>query len=309
MKSLCRTMRAVCVALGLAAALSACATQAAETSAAPSKEPSFVRADSHRLVAKSSIVSFPVSDGEQSWHTAGILNVPYGAEGPRPAVLIVHGSGGIDSRGALYAEALNRAGFVTLEIDLWAPRGVRGPAGRPRTVMETLPDAFAALAFLSAQSLDVDAARVGVTGFSWGGVVSMLTAVEAQRARYAQNGQAFAAHAPIYPVCWVYNRVPGYDFRELTGAPVFIQGGEADTYDAPDSCLSLQQSLPEPALDAVTVRMHPGATHAFERREPGASYNDPYSHLGAGGEVEFRYNETAARDSVRAVVAFFTEAL
>jgi uncharacterized protein len=271
---------------------------------------SYARPDSTRLIARTSFVSFPVTDGGLTWSTAGILRVPYASEAqPRPAIVIVHGSGGVDSRGEHYAAALNRAGFVTLEIDLWAPRHVRNAAQRPRNVSETLPDAFAALSFLSEQPQDVDPARISIMGFSWGGVVSMLSATQANRDRYASGTEAFAAHAPLYPVCWIYNRAPGYEFTELTGAPVFIQAGTADAYDRPDRCVTLQQSLPAAAQALISVRMHGGATHAWERREPDATINDPFSHEGQGGPVDLRFSEHATRASTEAVVAFFENAL
>ncbi|WP_349740715.1 hypothetical protein [Roseateles cavernae] len=54
----------------------------------------------------------------------------------RPAVVIVHGSSGIDSRGVSYAKELNAAGIATLEIDMWgrAASAARpaGPAACPR---------------------------------------------------------------------------------------------------------------------------------------------------------------------------------
>lgn len=288
----------------------ACASASVSGAPDASGAVSYGRADSARLVAKTSFVSFPVSDGARTWSTAGILRVPYTSGGQlRPAVVIVHGSGGVDSRGEHYAAALNQAGFVTLEIDLWAPRHVRSATDRPRNVSETLPDAFAALRFLSEQPQDVDPARIGIMGFSWGGVVSMLSATQANRDRYAASDQVFAAHAPLYPVCWIYNRVPGYEFAELTGAPVFIQAGTADAYDRPDRCLTLQQSLPAPAQAIVSVRMHSGATHAWARREPDATINDPFSHEGQGGPVELRYSEPATRTSTEAVVAFFGNSL
>ena len=57
-----------------------------------------------------------------------------------PAVVIVHGSCGVDGRGNFYGEALNDAGIATLEIDMWAARGwLGGISGRPRGVPETLP--------------------------------------------------------------------------------------------------------------------------------------------------------------------------
>lgn len=41
-----------------------------------------------------------------------------------PAVVIMHGSAGVDSRGALYARELNLAGIATLEVDMWGARGL-----------------------------------------------------------------------------------------------------------------------------------------------------------------------------------------
>ncbi|HLY77728.1 MAG TPA: hypothetical protein VKQ70_00025, partial [Caulobacteraceae bacterium] len=73
---------------------------------------------------------------------AGKLSTPVDAE-PAAAVLICHGSDGVDARGAFHAQALNDAGIATFEIDMWAARGVkRGALARPRSVPETLPDAF-----------------------------------------------------------------------------------------------------------------------------------------------------------------------
>ena len=60
-----------------------------------------------------------------------------------PAVLILHGSGGIDGRGAYYAKALQDAGIATLEITMFAP------GGRPRSgTKATMPFAAAALKWL-----------------------------------------------------------------------------------------------------------------------------------------------------------------
>ena len=144
-----------------------------------------------------------------------------------PAVVIVHGSDGVDSRGSLYAADLNDAGIATLEIDMWAARGIRGPEGRPKGVPETLPDAYGAFKLLAAHPA-IDPDRIGIMGFSWGGVVSMLTASRIYTERYLGKGARFAAHAPNYPVCSVYNRVPGYEMKELTGAPILLQTGTLD---------------------------------------------------------------------------------
>lgn len=267
------------------------------------------RTRSERLPAKLSFVSIPVRDGDKSWNLGAVLRMPYATGDAKiPAVIVVHGSGGVDSRGGHYVQELNKIGIATLEIDLWAARGVQNPSQRPRSVVETLPDAFASLDFL-ANNPKIDASKVGIMGFSWGGVVSMLSANVKYRDRFAKPGQSFAAHAPFYPVCWVYNVAPTYEFKDLTGAPVLIQGGLADLYDLPDTCEKMVNALP--ASDKANVRliMHADATHAWERREPDGVGNDPYSHVGKGGEFPLKYNQKATQDSTNAVLEFFTNKL
>lgn len=300
-------IRAAIVAIALAGGI---ATMVQADVAAAVANP-YDRAMSDRATVKTSFVAIPVAHGGRTWVTAGALREPLadsagGAD--RPAVIIVHGSGGVDSRGGAYAEALNRAGFATLEIDLWAARGVNSPGDRPKAVAETLPDAFAALAFLAARP-GVDARRIGIMGFSWGGVVSMLSATRTANQTFGRPDLAFAAHAPLYPVCWVYNRVPGYEFVDLTGAPVLIQAGAEDRYDDPDSCDRLGASLPEQVRTFVSVMTWPGASHAWDRREPDMVAYDPFAHKGAGGEAPFRYDPEVTRRSTEAVVAFFTRVL
>jgi uncharacterized protein len=275
----------------------------------PSGHDAFARENSDRTSVKTSFVSIPVTHGGRAWHMAGELREPL--EEParkRPAIVIVHGSAGVDSRAQNYAATLNAANIATLEIDLWAARGVNSPLERPKSVTETLPDAFAALDYLATRN-GIDPARIGIMGFSWGGVVSMLSATQVARETYAKGVQRFAAHAPLYPACWVYNRVPGYEFRILTGAPVFIQTGAADLYDDPDGCAQLVEGLPGDAKAHVSFTTYPGATHAWDRKEADIAPNDPMSHKGKGGEVPFRYNADVTRQSTQAIVDFFARTL
>ncbi len=253
---------------------------------------------------KVAYVAFPTLH-DQPLTVAGQLRLPVGADGPVPAVVLVHGSSGVDGRGAALADSLNQGGMATLELDLWTPRGLAGGLARPDHPSETMPDAFGALRYLAARE-DIDADRIGIAGFSWGGVVSMLSATRATvRDVVGEGGPRFAAHAPFYPVCWFYNVVPGYDFLDLTGAPVLLQAGALDTYDDPDSCTELVASLPEEDRRHVRVVVYPGATHAFDRMRPAITVRDPHAHKGAGGEVDFTPNPEVAREAHEATVAFF----
>lgn len=254
-------------------------------------------------------VSFESADPEFPNVISGQLRVPKSAVNQKvPAIVVVHGSAGIDSRGQFYIRRFNAAGFATLEIDMWAPRGwLGGVTGRPRGVPETVPDAYGALSYLSTLP-NIDADKIAIIGFSWGGVVTMLSATEPY-ANLWGNGRRFAAHVAHYPVCWGYNIIPGYEFAELTGAPVLIQAGELDNYDQPESCPNLVASLSQESQQFVQVKVYRNATHAWDRLEPERTVFDPFACLGAGCEVTFTANPRRAKQALRKATRFFKQTL
>ena len=237
---------------------------------------------------------------------AGKLRLPADAATPGPAVVICHGSDGVDGRGEFHAEALNAAGIATLEVDMWAARGVaRGAAARPGSPVETVADAFAALAFLARQP-EVDRARIGVMGFSWGGVVTLLSATRALSDRRRAGQPAFAAHVAHYPVCWAYDAVPGLSLADRTGAPILIQTGEADTYDTPGAGERLARRLrADGGPGEILHHAYADATHGFDRNLPTQVINDPFAHEGRGGPVTMAFHAAAAEEARAAAVAFF----
>lgn len=206
-----------------------------------------------------------------------------------PAVLILHGSSGVDARGDFHEAALNAAGIATLQIDMWEARGVASAAGRPKAPILTLPDAFSALAFLAAHD-DIDPQRIGVLGFSWGGV-NTLAAAERLYVGMFGGGRQFKAHVAHYPVCYAYNaNIPGVpppaqmgtQFVHLTGAPVLIQVGSKDDYDnGAEHCRALARSVNPGNANAVTVAEAPNAFHAFDRLMVPIVVNDPFGDEGS----------------------------
>ena len=226
-----------------------------------------------------------------------------------PAVLVLHGSAGVDSRGEFYIESLNDAGFATLEIDMWAARGLTGGGDRPALPTLTVPDAFGALKYLS-EIPHIDAERIGIMGFSWGGVVTMLSATEAYATTFG-NGLTFAAHVAHYPVCWGYNiGIPGMEFHNLTGNPLLIQIGNLDDYDEGSlPCEHLIASLSEAEQLTTSLNVYPNAYHAWDRLQPPVTVFDPFSHLGMGGDVEIVPNPGKAFQSRTNAVRFLQESL
>jgi uncharacterized protein len=239
-----------------------------------------------------------------------------------PAVLILHGSAGVDSRGDFYETALNEAGIATLQIDMWQARGYSAPGQRPAAIYLTYPDAFSALRFLSQQP-NIDASRIGVLGFSWGGLVSMGAAERLYSSTYG-DGLTFKAHVAHYPVCYAWNNAAlfaklgltpaqfGVQWINLTGAPVLIEVGTKDAYDnSAQPCRALAASVNPSNGGVVRVNAYPGATHGWDRLMVPIVVNDvfadqgSYFSTGIVPAVQFTPDVDQAFESRARVVRFF----
>ncbi|MGH6985938.1 MAG: dienelactone hydrolase family protein [Caulobacteraceae bacterium] len=239
---------------------------------------------------------------------AGRLRVPEG-EGKLPAVIILHGSAGPTEREGGYAGPLNQAGFVTLEPDQWSPRGLAGGAdGRPPSVVETLADLYGARAWLAGRS-EVDPARIGVMGFSFGGVACMLAATRARNHPFL-GGDRFAAIMPVYPVCYLYNSIPGFELGDLVDAPMLLITAELDSYDNdPGAGPALVASLSPADRRRIRIEVMESVCHGFDMPGPMRQVEDPAGNRGAGGLVAMAYNAEAAQRSHALAVDFFSAAL
>ena len=236
---------------------------------------------------------------------------PAGAPPKVPAVLILHGSGGVDGRGAFYAKALQEAGIATLEITMFPPDG------RPRAGSKaTMPHAAAALKWLAAQPT-VDGQRLGVMGFSWGGNMSVLMSSELVQERLGKDVPKPAAFASFYPVCsnLVRNVVnPEHPFynahTRMRAAPMLIHVGTRDDYEAGERpCDALLAMWPAAAREHATVRYVEGATHGFDSQKSAMQFHDEFAHAGRGGMVSVIPSPKDAAEARQAVVSFFVKNL
>lgn len=262
--------------------------------------------------AASEQVSFPgaVGAGFPVQETViATLQWPEAAQRPVPAVVILHGSGGIDGRGAYHAQALNQSGIATLEVFMF-PQGGRFKGGHTTT----LTHAYGALRFLASHPA-VDPRKIGVMGFSWGGNLALRTASkQTHRSFFADGHPMFAAHAAYYGVWWLHEKLARDAatvgvYAELTGAPVLLVSGGKDDYGPPDAAQLFYNALPTPAQAPLTLLHYPSATHGFD--SPAGSDRslfDPTAHLGKGGQVRFYRDADAAEDARSKTLAFFLKA-
>lgn len=239
----------------------------------------------------------------------GDLTIPEGGAGKRPAVVVIHSSGGYeDPTRAPYVAALNAAGIATLELNLFAN------GGRPPSTNLNLPHVYGALINLS-NDPRIDAARIGIMGFSHGGLLSMFSASEAVTQEYVSGKPRFAAHLPVYPVCWAHlasieGKNPVYKqvtYQKLTGAPVHILAGAKDDYDDPDTCQRFLQAVPEEQRKYLSLTVYQDATHGWDTPHDKV-YFDKAANKGRGTNVRHYKNAEAAAKSKAFTVEFFKTA-
>jgi uncharacterized protein len=275
---------------GVLAACSASAAGAAETVAIPGAE----------IAGWGKSPEFPGRFGRAA-----------GAAPKTPAVLILHGSAGVDGRGAFHAAALEEAGIATLEITMF-PQGGRPRAGHSAT----LPYAAAALKWLGSRP-EVDARRLGVMGFSWGGVMSVLLSSELVRERLGDDVPKPVASAPLYPVCSGMMRFLQSSKNPLFGAhlrmsatPMLIQVGTRDDYERSErACDEFVALWPAAARERVTVRYFEDATHGFDAQFGSREFFDEFARDGRGGRVKVWASPKDASEARAAVVKFFRASL
>jgi dienelactone hydrolase len=240
---------------------------------------------------------------------AARLRIPEDGRDKYPAVILLHGSAGPSLREGGYADVLNAAGFVTLEMDQWSARNLKGGAeGRPKTVIETLPDLYGARAFLASHPA-VDAARIGAGGFSFGGVACMLAATHKHNDSFLKDGH-FPALMPVYPATWTYNRVPNFEFGDLVDSKILLITGAADQYDNdPEISAKLVSGLKPADAAHIALKVMPQSHHGFDMPGADMEVTDPFGNQGKGGKVIMRYNPDTTRQAHRLATEFFSSVL
>ncbi|MEM7121848.1 MAG: dienelactone hydrolase family protein [Pseudomonadota bacterium] len=205
--------------------------------------------------AESSIISFPVTGADGSTVTLDAkLNIPDG-DGPFPAVVMLHGCNGTDLSWEWEEGFLEQWGYVSLRIDSLGPRGIEtvcGSADAAVTSDVRVMDALAGHAFLSTQHF-VDAAHIGVVGWSDGGTTA-LKSIAGDLIDQVAPSDTFEVAVAFYPRC--QSHAPELD------APLLILVGSEDTATAPVLCEAMKQEIR--ADHGFDLIVFPGATHAFD---------------------------------------------
>lgn len=201
----------------------------------------------------------------------------------RGTVILLHGCGGL--QGAVlsslraHAFALQSAGFATLILDSFNPRGISGgwvckrDSRLARAQAYRQRDVRDAIRFLKAQT-ELNADRIFIVGQSNGGSVASLIA--------HRPIKGVRASVAFYPWCGAVPSNPR--------VPLLVLSGDADDWTPPTRCKSLDK-----AGDRLTVVTYPGAVHSFDLNIPVQTFQ---GHKVGG-------NAKARSDARRKMVNFF----
>lgn len=220
---------------------------------------------------------------------------PEGA-GPFPAVVALHGCAGlgnakgvINPRHADWGERLAAAGYMVVFPESFVSRGLGSQCTvRDREVRsrDRANDAFAAAEWLAARP-DVNKARIGLLGWSNGGITTLRATNHGQ----APRGVEFAQAVAFYPGCTALLK-RGYAPR----VPVTILHGLADDWTAAEPCR---------ALPGVRFIGYDGAYHDFDHPNlPLRTRKAAFSANGSG-VVHIGTNAEAREDAIRRVMGIF----
>lgn len=252
------------------------------------------------------VISFPSRDAAHTTITA-LLFKPAGA-GPFPAVVAMHGCGGLWTRRSgrpmprelAWANILAARGYVVLLPDSFRPRGVvhacadRAPRARPQ--VERVGDAYGALVYLQSQPFIV-AGRVGLIGWSHGGGSVMFAVAKDSPARVADSpGGGFRAAVAFYPG-WCSARRLGAEWSPV--APFLLEVGAADDWAPAAPCAQVVQSAIDRGATA-RLQIHPGAYHDFDWPGMAVRSRTP----SPGKTVHTGENPQARADALREVPDF-----
>jgi dienelactone hydrolase len=242
----------------------------------------------------------------------GYLFRPNGP-GPNPAVVFMHGCGGLFSRSTnaivsretAWRQQLVDKGFVVLMVDGFTPRDTVEMCSRTSfkewLYLRRPSDAYAALLHLQTQSF-VMRDRIGLMGWSnGGGAVLMAVAARSRGRPAAFAGPDFRAAVAFYPASCSEQRL-GADWT--TAIPLLILIGQEDVWTPAAPCRELAQGAASRGAP-VTFHAYPGAYHDFDW--PGLRRRELAAYTTRAGVVPITGEDPAARaDALDRVTAFLT---
>lgn len=185
--------------------------------------------------------------------------------GPFPAIVLLHTCGGVQPHLAMWMEILKARGYASLVVDSFTTRGGGEcvlPYYFPASVDEVADDAIAALEHLRSRP-GIDARRIGVMGFSYGGGAALRLASP----RYHEGRHRFGAVVAFYPLCTAFLALSAEhepdNLRRDADTPTLVLIGDRDFPSVVEHCAARVKWLQDVGRPAA-IRVLPGAGHGFD---------------------------------------------
>ncbi len=191
---------------------------------------------------------------------AGELRIPRPGVDRLPAVVLVHGSGGLSGYIDAWVERLGAMGVATFVFDSYTPRELTSVTNDHALFgsLAMAVDAFRALAVV-AKHPRIDPSRIGIMGFSFGGQTALATAMKRFSSVYGSAGSSYALYIAFYPLC-----ITSYlHDDDVASRPIRIFHGAADDLAPASACRDYVQRLQKAGKDA-TLTEYAGAHHVFD---------------------------------------------
>ena len=217
-------------------------------------------------IASTTLTTQQILAGETTGKPAGIagqLRIPKAGTDKLPAIILVHGSGGLSASADAWAKELNSIGLAVLVLDSFAGRNITSTVTDQSQLdhLAMMVDAYRALDVLSSHPR-IDPARVAVIGFSKGAVASVYSANQRFRKQFG-GANEFAAHIGLYTPCNVAYR--GDD--KVTGKPIRFHHGIPDDWVPIAPCRDYVTRLKQAGADVSDGRISRQLSRLRQRRD------------------------------------------
>src|SRR5262249_57798268 len=191
---------------------------------------------------------------------SGVLRLPRLGTDRLPAVILLHGSGGIGGNVDRWSQELNAMGVATFVTDSFTARGLTSVRANQALLgrLNMTLDAYRALAVLAAHPR-IDPARIVLMGFSRGGQATLYASLKRFERMHGVEGVTFAGYVPFYPPCFTTY----VDDENVSDKPIRIFHGSADDYVPVAPCRAYVERLRKAGKD-VTLTEYADAHHGFD---------------------------------------------
>ena len=177
-----------------------------------------------------------------------------------PAIVLLHGSGGIARNVHDWVDVLNAIGIATFALDSFTGRGLKNIASNQTALgrLVQLFDAYRALEVL-AKHPRIDPARIALMGWSRGGSGPLYASMRRFQKMHGPPGAAFAAYIPFYAPC----HIRLHEEEDVVDKPTRIFLGTADDLVPVEPCRAYVERMRKAGKD-IQLTEYAGARHLFD---------------------------------------------